>query len=146
MLEEPASQRFRWDFSSLRHQTISATADVTIRRGVERPKEERGLDDVQRELDMVWIAWALLAVGIASALIPLNIPRIGDILRHGASVTGVVTGIECGNHNTVDYSFKFGGRTYAVVSGRFSKIARSERSWYAGDEKRHRILWRGCTP
>jgi hypothetical protein len=35
---------------------------------------------------------------------------------------------------------------YWVVSGRFSKIARSERSWYAGDEKRHRILWRGCTP
>jgi hypothetical protein len=63
----------------------------------------------------IWfgIAWALLAVGIASALSPLNIPRIGDISRHGASVTGVVTGTDCGNHNTVDYSFKFGGRTYA---------------------------------
>jgi hypothetical protein len=59
------------------------------------------------------IGWVALATIFACVLVPFNIPRIVDILRHEASVTGTVTAPDCSNHNSVRYSFDFGGKPYA---------------------------------
>ena len=59
------------------------------------------------------IAWVALAAIFACALVPFNIPRILNILRHEASISGTVTAPDCSNHNSVHYSFDSGGKTFS---------------------------------
>src|ERR1700687_322893 len=58
------------------------------------------------------LAWALLAVGFASFLSPLNLPFFVRILRDEAKATGAVTRTRCDNHARVYYSFTVHRKAY----------------------------------
>jgi hypothetical protein len=66
---------------------------------------------------MFALAWLALATVFGSMLYPINMPKLRQLVAHGARATAQVTKLDCANHNRAFYAFRVGIVEYSGHDG-----------------------------